>query len=351
MITVKEEFLTSEKTIRAMRDGGPAVVVMWLALKGYAARKNTGGFIPDEAVDDLQGAPRRSRVLLKALVECGLPQRDGARGPGLVDKIDHGWQLHDYDDHGTSQTDEEIRREKAKLKKRRQREEREAELARLRGANSSPPANGDNRGQCPGDDMGTEADSVPGTENRDLAGAPARTRAPAGSQPSPAQPSRSGLSADLKSPPESAVVSGLAGRLVVRGTDPDGRPRPRHDPSGQKLAFLSWWPSQAMFDWARFRGLPDARFDEALQDAQAKLRGPGQFDWWDTKVMSFIEAAIGRHAVTSADDVTEIRRKREAGEAAASRRHIAAMADLGVAPLPAGAEETGARVAKLAEGM
>lgn len=200
MILVKEEFLTEEKTVRAMRDGGPGVIVMWLALKGYCSRKNSGGFIPDEAIDDLQGAPRRPRVLLKSLVECGLKKPDGTRGSGLVDKVDHGWQLHDYDDHSTSQTDEELRRERARIKKQEQRAKRAEELDRLRGRKSDRPddvpgtGEGQNAGQEEGQSRGHSA-AGGGAPARVHARDPAGARARAGSQPSPAQPAAAAAAA------------------------------------------------------------------------------------------------------------------------------------------------------------
>jgi hypothetical protein len=51
MITVKEEFLRSDKVRRAVKSVGPAAVLVWLALKAYASEHLTDGFIPDEDVD------------------------------------------------------------------------------------------------------------------------------------------------------------------------------------------------------------------------------------------------------------------------------------------------------------
>lgn len=117
MITIKEEFLTCDKLRRAIKLGGYEVVLMWLAMKGYAAQHPTDGFVPDEDIDELPGAPKNPRKSLKALVECGRLERDGGRGAGLVDPENHGWQLHDYLDHARSAAEEEERKRKAREKK------------------------------------------------------------------------------------------------------------------------------------------------------------------------------------------------------------------------------------------
>lgn len=97
MITVKEEFLVDPKTQLAIKKGGYQVVVLWLSMKAFAAAKLTNGFVPDEMIEHLPGAPSRARKALDALVNCGLLQADGTRGSGLVDRVEHGWQLHDED--------------------------------------------------------------------------------------------------------------------------------------------------------------------------------------------------------------------------------------------------------------
>lgn len=124
MITVKEEWLTDDKTKRAIAAGGYEVVAMWLALKRYCAEHLTDGFIPDEDIDTLPGAPPKPRKALEALLNCGRVQRDGKRSPGLVLKVEHGWEMHKYLEHANSREQEEQRRAKAKARKERFQERR-----------------------------------------------------------------------------------------------------------------------------------------------------------------------------------------------------------------------------------
>lgn len=187
LILVKEEFLNEDKTKRAIKMGGGDAILMWLAIKSYVARKNSGGFVPDEAIDDLQGAPKEPRESLKVLVECGMRKKSGEFGAGLVDPHPFGWMLHDYDDHGTPQEVEAERREKARLQKA----SRRAEQARLKallsdsvrghGPDSTPDKQADNVGQNGPDNA---PDSMPDTP-RPRAHTSAPARAP---QPNPAQP-------------------------------------------------------------------------------------------------------------------------------------------------------------------
>lgn len=124
MITVKEEWLTDDKTKRAIKAGGYEVVALWLALKRYCAEHLTDGFIPDEDLESLPGAPPKPRNVIVALVECGRIQRDGTRGAGLVNKVELGWELHKYTEHANTREQEERRRAKAKERKERFQERR-----------------------------------------------------------------------------------------------------------------------------------------------------------------------------------------------------------------------------------
>lgn len=122
MITVKEEFLGDSKTLRAVKLGGSEAVVLWLAMKAYAAKHLTDGFVADDEVESLCTGlldPERARLALKALVECGRTQRDGTRGAGLVDPAPNGWQLHDYLDHDDSRARVLERRNLARARKAR----------------------------------------------------------------------------------------------------------------------------------------------------------------------------------------------------------------------------------------
>lgn len=176
MIPVKEEFLTEDKTKQAIKKGGCEAVVMWLAIKGYVARKNSGGFVPDEAIDTLPGAPRNPRKALQALIDCGLRDSTGKVGSGLVDPHPFGWMLHDYEDHGTLVEVEQERRDKA----RAQKAARRAELARQKELRLSATV----RGQSADITTDDGADKSPDTPRpRTHPSAPARA-----AQPSPAQP-------------------------------------------------------------------------------------------------------------------------------------------------------------------
>lgn len=167
MITVKEEWLTDDKTKRAIKAGGYEVVAMWLALKRYCAEHLTDGFIPDEDIDTLPGAPPKARGALQCLVECGRIQRNGGRGSGLVNKVDLGWELHKYTEHANTREQEERRRAKAKERKERYEERR---------SDSVPVRVPDSVIDSVLNDVLTD----------DGTGSPARGRARA---PSPAQPS------------------------------------------------------------------------------------------------------------------------------------------------------------------
>jgi hypothetical protein len=133
VITIKEEFLTCTKLRRAIRAGGYEVLATWLAMKAYADRRGDG-FIADELFDDLAGLPPKARKSLTCLVECGDPHRisDGTlqRGSGLVDQVEGGWELHDYEDHGVSHDVLEDRRRQARERKAVQRKRRSLVLER-----------------------------------------------------------------------------------------------------------------------------------------------------------------------------------------------------------------------------
>lgn len=192
MLVVKEEFVGGDKWARAVKLGGSDAIVMWLALKCYASRHaSTEGFVPDESLDDLPGAPRKPRKALEALVECGLLGPDGTRGAGLVDLVPGGWQLHDYLDHSATPEEIELRREKARDKKRRYREQQRRELAELR--ERSLVAQIPILAGVPGDSRGTHGDSPPGASLTGArphvpAHAPAHAGAGVRSQPNPTQP-------------------------------------------------------------------------------------------------------------------------------------------------------------------
>jgi hypothetical protein len=139
MITIKEEFLTDDKTQRAIKAGGYEALAMWLAMKRYAAEHLSDGFIPNEDIETLPGAPPKPRKALDALLRCGRVQPDGSRGAGLVDQVEHGWMLHDYLEHANSREQEERRRAKARTRKERF-QERRSERVPEHGVNGAPNA-------------------------------------------------------------------------------------------------------------------------------------------------------------------------------------------------------------------
>lgn len=201
MILIKEEFVGGEKYRRAVKLGGSDAIVMWLALKCYASQHpRTVGFIPDEDVSDLPGAPKRARKALEALVACGRLLPDGGRSAGLVEAREGGWQLHDYLDHSASPEELELRRERERVKKQRQRAEHRQQLEQLREIGSaiaglgqpgdmSPGQQGDTRGHVPGGHPQLPKGDKQGTSlagARPPANAPARGPSPL--LPSPAQP-------------------------------------------------------------------------------------------------------------------------------------------------------------------
>jgi len=240
VITAKEEFVGCEKYVRAYKLGRGEAIMMWWALKCYAAKNpTTEGFIPDEDIDGLIGAPRNPRKALQALVECGGLLRDGNRGAGLVDPVDGGWQLHDYLDHAPPPEEVELRREKAALKKRRQREEHRRQLELLR-AHARGDSSGDNEGH-PGGHPGDIEGDKQGDKQGDIEGTPLRgarpptrvqAQAPARPQPNPTQPDPSVVAerwAALASsdelldriPPDLAIDEELRAAAVAAGVHPD----------------------------------------------------------------------------------------------------------------------------------
>jgi hypothetical protein len=200
LITVKEEFLTDAKTLRAIKLGGHIVITMWLAMKRYCAENSSDGFVPKDVIGSLPGAPKRWQKAVQSLVDCGKINRDNSRGPGLVDEVHGGWELHDYLDHAQSRDEIELRREKSRIKKRKQREQARLELERLRGQS---PA--ESPGDRPGDSPRDKAGDSPRGRARDLARA---------GDPSPAQPTqREDPPTPFPDKPVDAFTASLTGRL------------------------------------------------------------------------------------------------------------------------------------------
>src|SRR5262245_19114279 len=200
MILIKEEFVGGEKWRRAVELGGSDVIALWVAMKCYCSiHPDTEGFIPDEDLDGLPGAPRGARrKALQALIGCGRLLPGGERGPGLVEGAEGGWQMHDYGDHSAPPEEIELRKEKQRLKKQAYRETKRRELDALRGLTESGDTWGQSRGQPggqsrgqPGDSPGDSQGTVPGDDPA-RACPPESARAPAparvGAHPNPTQP-------------------------------------------------------------------------------------------------------------------------------------------------------------------
>lgn len=203
MITIKEEFVGGRKWRRAIELGGADTILLWLAMKRYAAEELSNGFVPNDELDHLPGAPSSPRDALQALLECGKVKEDGTRGAGLVDPHPRGWQLHDYLDHANSAEQEAVRKEKARKRKADYRA----------GHRTGRPA-----GQGDGTDHGT-------SHGTDVSGPPgARGRA---HKPNPTQPNPTGS--------ETTTDEGAAERdsggdevsgVVVVGSQPQRIPCP-----------------------------------------------------------------------------------------------------------------------------
>jgi len=113
VITVKSEFLRHPKVLRAIKSGGFEAIYLWLSLKGYCSDHLTDGFIPVDDVDGLVDGvvdARRRKKAMGALLGCGRLQADGTRGSGLLERVDHGFLMHDYLDHEESSDEARHRR-------------------------------------------------------------------------------------------------------------------------------------------------------------------------------------------------------------------------------------------------
>lgn len=260
MITVKEEFLGSVKTKLAIKMAGSDAVVLWLAIKGYVSVTNSGGFVPTEAIRELEGCPKGWRKALKALTECGKLKEDGSRGAGLLDVVPHGYKLHDYEDHGTPVEVEAERRRKAREQKARRR----AEIKRQTEAKLST----DSPQTSPGTETGQSGDIPP----------PAYTRE-RDAQPSPAQPSPKDLPPSPPAGGASEPVTAIRPKHV-RNFEASFGPSSTED----EWAFARWaarfGKTEAVFDAKRASCLEDRRLEGMTrQDVDDALAGAEADDW------------------------------------------------------------------------
>lgn len=199
MINIKEEFLTHEKLARAVNAAGYEALGVWIAIKSHVGSNLTDGYIGEDDLVALKLpkplSQRKLKSCVKALLECGKKERDGTRGPGLLKMVDGGYEMHDYLDHSNSCEQVELLREKARVKKAKQREQARLELDRVReerrqlersvpsGVPASVPL-----GQIEGTELGTSSGTSSGTGEGTGEGT-SRVRArDAQTQPNPTQP-------------------------------------------------------------------------------------------------------------------------------------------------------------------
>src|SRR5690606_32031406 len=118
---------------------------------------------------------------------CGKMREDGTRGAGLLDVVDHGYRLHDYEDHGTPVEVEAERRRKQHEQKRARRAAQKRRKAEQLSADC-PRTETDAAGGLSADCPETTVETGPGQPADAPPRACAHARDP---QPSPAQPSPS----------------------------------------------------------------------------------------------------------------------------------------------------------------
>lgn len=283
---------------------------LWAAAVMYCNRWLTDGRITlDALASDCLPVPI-PKAKAKRLAEklCAAKLRED--GVGLLEDIGSGaYNVHDFLEWNKSKAEVEAKRAADRARKKNGGSGGSgAPVEPPSSPHGSPPAGGSDSAR----NSERKSERIP-----DGSGADSASRADARGGPRVRVPP----SPPLPSQPSHPSQQALAGRLVDTGLDPDGIPKPRHDPMHQRVGFEAWFPSQALLDWARRSGLEDRRFDEAVGDARNKLRGPGDFDWWDTKVLSFLRAAIERHGHPA--DASE-----DARQAALDAQHEAKVAQL-----------------------
>jgi len=263
MITVKEEFVGCDKYRRAVKLGGPDAILMWLALKAYVAKYLTDGFVADEEIDNLEGAPKRNRErALRALLECGRRYPTGHRGAGLVERTAHGWMLHDYLDHAESADEIRERRDRETQRKREYRARKRNESALGVPVSQTGQSVGQARDKKP--DTGSDCPTCP------VGDSPAgpRTRVPS--------PLVSAQDQDPPKPPKGG----------------DGKRGPRKERA--KPLPADWEPKEQHEGMAKSLGLSVAGEAEAFRD-HAKQTGRILVDW-DAGFRSWLRKAPEMHS-------------------------------------------------------
>lgn len=265
MITVKEEFLTCDKTRRAVEAAGSDAIVMWLAMKAYCSEHLTNGFIPEEEIGKLPGAPKRRRSrALRALVECGRVDETGQRGAGLVDRTEHGWRLHDYLDHSECADDLRLKRAQETARKRAYRAKKRAEI--------EESVRMSRAGQDTGQPRDTTGQSVPPSANCPGRDSCARARP----QPSPAQPYDPTREGDPR--PDSVGMAAPALGTLPASQRPEYRAYERQWAGIPTALADDWEPTQAHQELADERGR-DLGAEARKFRLNAKAKGKTAADW------------------------------------------------------------------------
>jgi hypothetical protein len=86
-----------------------------------------------------------------------------------------------------------------------------------------------------------------------------------------------------------ALAGGLLARTRILPRSKGERPSPRKDDLFEKFPLKRWWPSQQILDWAREIGVSDQDYDAAMVEARDKIGGHHDVEWWDLRLLSFIE--------------------------------------------------------------
>lgn len=101
---VDDSFYDHPKSVRA----GDAIA-LWLRAGCWSAKQLTNGFVPREILPSLMGSAAKAARLVDA---------------GLWVVVEGGWQFHDWSEYQPSRTDVEMKREGARERMRRVREQR-----------------------------------------------------------------------------------------------------------------------------------------------------------------------------------------------------------------------------------
>lgn len=295
MIEIKEEFVGGDKWVRAVELGGDAAIVLWLAIRNYAAKHPMDGFVHASEVPRLIGRPRAWKRALKALIECGIPREDGTIGAGLLDVEEHGYRLHDYLDHATSREEEQERRSKQATTKALWRARKRAvamgldastmsdeELLSLPKAGTQSATSATNavdkasgvRGQST--DVSEDRSALDNGQTKDMSPrAHDRVHARTGARANPTQPN--------------PLEDRTAAAARARGEPP----RPRLDSFSGKIPICEWRPLEAHSAYATELGLSETEYTECLSELADK-RSQATPSRFDGLLNSFIEAKADR---------------------------------------------------------